>query len=96
MVNKDFKDIVNKNLNFLSEDEWEYKLEDNNLYWFVNNTKIKISNQNVTKIIKNDKENIYYLVGDELYMYNYYLGEVLLLTNFEWEFNNNNMIYLDK
>ena len=96
MVNKDFKDIVNKNLNFLSIDEWQYKLEDNNLYWLVNNTKIKISNKNVSKIIKNDKENIYYLVGDELYMYNNYLGEVLLLTNFEWEFNNNNMIYLDK
>ena len=96
MVNKDFKDIVNNNLNFLRKDEWEYKLDNNSLYWRVNKENIKISNKNVTKIIKNDKDTIYYLVGDELYLYNNHLGEVLLLTNFEWQFNNNNMIYLDK
>jgi len=91
-----YRDIVNNNLSFKNNIVYTYKIIDNNLYKIINNTKIKLSNREVTEIIKNDDENVYYLSKDNLYMYNNIYGEILLLTNFEWNFNNTNMIYIYK
>lgn len=93
-VEKTFKEIVNKDLNFLKQNIIEYKLVDDKLYKKIEGIDILISNNEVSKIVKNDNDTVYYLVKEKLYMYNDKYGEVLLLSNFEWNFNNTNMIYM--
>lgn len=94
MIQKTFKEIVNKNLNFLNENIINYVIEDDYLYMVIQNINIKISDKKVSKIIKNDNDTVYYLENDSLYMFNNKYGEILLLSNFEWNFNNTNMIFL--
>jgi len=88
-----YKDVI-KNSN-LKENK-NFKLIDNTLYSVVENIKIKVSNKHVDKIIKEENEKVYYLCDGSLYLYDNFLGEVLLLTNFEWNFKNINMIYIYK
>ena len=57
---------------------------------------ILVTNKDVDKIINENNNTIYYLVDEKLYMYNNIYGEILLISNFEWNFNNTNMIYLYK
>ena len=96
LVKVTYQNIINQKLNFLENDEIiKYNLEDGNLYKIVNDTKIKIG-ENVSKIIKNANEIVYYLKNENLYSYNDLEGEVLLLSNFEWNFNNTNMIFIIK
>ena len=96
LVSIKYKDIVNNNLVFDNKKELSYKIIDNKLYQIINNYKVLISNKEVNKIIKESNNTIYYLSNDNLYMYNNIYGEVLLINNFEWNFNNTNMIYLYK
>ena len=90
-VKKTYKQIIKDNLNFLTQNKI-----DNTLYKKIENILVKISNLNVTKIIYNANDTIYYLSEMNLYMYNEIYGEVLLLSNFEWNFNNNNIIFLSE
>lgn len=94
MVKKNFKELVANNLNFLRNNVIKYEVINNNLYESINNFQIKISDKLVTKIIKNADDTVYYLVDDNLYMYNNIYGEVLLLSNFEWNFNNTNIVFI--
>ncbi len=72
-----------------------YQTDDNNaLYLITNNQKIKVSSKKITKIIKQEKETIYYLVDDTLYSYNNFNGEKKLLTNKDFSFNNYNRIFI--
>jgi hypothetical protein len=72
---------------------YNYEIADDYLYLEAIN-KIRLSNNKINKIIKNDGNTIYYLSEDNLYMFNNIYGEVLLINNFEWNFNDTNMIYL--
>lgn len=92
MIKTDYKKVTT----FPTEFTFEYKILDNKLYQIINNIRIRISNLEIDKIIKNDQESIYYLSNENLYMFNNHYGEVLLMNNFEWNFNNTNMIYLYK
>lgn len=92
MVKTEYKKIKP----FTVENIFEYEIIDNKLYQIINDIKIRISNLEIDKIVKNDQESIYYLSNENLYMYNNQYGEVLLMSNFEWNFNNTNMIYLYK
>jgi len=96
LVKTDFKKIIKNNLIFPKDNVYEYKIIDETLYLIVNNTKIQLSNQKVDKIVGFVEDTVYYLSNEKLYMYNNIYGEVLLLSNFEWNFNNTNMIYLYK
>lgn len=91
-----FKKIVNNNLLFDNKENNNYKIIDNFLYQTIGNTNIKISNKSITRIIKETSDTIYYLSEEKLYMFNNIYGEVLLLSNFEWNFNNTNMIFFYK
>lgn len=71
-----------------------YEIIDNMLYRIVDNYKVKLSLKNVKKIVKGDNTTVYYLVDDSLYFYNDFDGEILLLTNFEWNFNYKNVIFI--
>lgn len=91
-----YKKIVNNHMLFDNKVESTYQIIDSVLYQVINDIKIKISNKEVTKIIKETNDTIYYLSDENLYMYNNNYGEVLLLSNFEWNFNNTNMIFFYK
>ncbi len=96
LVKVTYQSIINQKLNFVENNEIiQYSIEDENLYKTINDTKIKIS-ANVSKIIRNSNEIVYYLKNENLYSYNDLEGEVLLLSNFEWNFNNTNMIFIIK
>lgn len=96
IVKTTFNEIINKKLNFFKDNIYNYKIIDNKLFLIINDYKIKLSNLEIDKIIKNDNETVYYLSNESLYMYNNTYGEALLLSNFEWNFNNTNVIYLFK
>ena len=91
-----YKRIIKDNLTFDKDNINSYIIRDNILYKIIDNIKIKISNKEVTKIVKETTEDVYYLSGEKLYMFNNMYGEVLLIENFEWNFNNTNMIYFYK
>ena len=71
-----------------------YKIENGILYKVQENYKTKISNQNVKEIVLYNENFVYYLVEDNLYAYNDKDGEKLVINNFEWNFNYQNMIYI--
>ena len=96
LIKTNFRNIVNNSLSFDKDYIFNYEIIDNILYQVIDEMKIKLSNKKVNKIIKNDNNTVYYLVEDSLYMYNNIYGEVLLLKNFEWNFNNTNMIFISK
>ncbi len=96
LVNKTFHEITNNNLVFEQKYHLNYILEDKKLYVYINDIKIKVTDQDVTKIIKIDEDKVYYLVNEDLYCYDNFNGERLLLSNFEWNFNNTNVIYIFK
>jgi len=86
-----------KNINFKFDNVLEeYKIINNKLYQIIGDYKILIINKEVTKIIKQDKNGVYYLSNEDLYMYDNVYGEIFLVKNFEWNFNNTNVIYLYK
>jgi len=91
-----FKEIANNNLLFDNKDEINYEIIDNKLYYIIDNYNILVTDKIVNKIIKQEGNTIYYLSQENLYMYNNTYGEVLLISNFEWNFNNTNMIYFYK
>lgn len=86
--------LVSKDMNFTHNTITEFKIENNTLYKVQGNYQTKISNQSVKDIIYFEKDTVYYLVGEKLYYYNDTDGEVLVLSNFEWNFNYKNMIYI--
>ncbi|MBE6157040.1 MAG: hypothetical protein E7161_04800 [Firmicutes bacterium] len=91
LVKTTYKNIVNNNLVFPTKNIYDYEIIDETLYLVNSNIKIRLSNLKVDKIVKNADETVYYLSKDKLYMYNNEYGEVLLMSYFEWNFNNTNI-----
>lgn len=79
---------------FTYDDALTYYLEDDTLYQKVLDYKIKISNKKIKEVVWIDKDTVYYMVEDSLYYYNPYDGEVLVMKNFEWNFNYKHMIFV--
>ena len=94
LVKTTYNKIVNNNLNFLTDINKYYVIEDNTLYKVIENNKVKVTSKSVDKIIDYIDNTIYYLSSFNLYMYNEEVGEVLLLSNYEWNFNNNGVYVL--
>ena len=98
LVNKKWESVTNQKLknNKLSFEEtkiYNYTLKDNKLYGGFNKDYL-VTNKEVSKIIKTDNLDIYYISNDTLYYFNPLYGEKTLLKYSEWEFNNNNMIFI--
>ena len=88
--------LKNDRLSFINDVYFIYTLEDNKLYGKAIDSEIKflISNNNVTKVVKTEGLDVYYLVKDILYYFNPTIGTKPLLKYSEWEFNNENMIFV--
>ncbi len=88
-------DILASNEKKFTYDKWiSYQVENNTLYAIINTYKVKLSNQKVKEIVYFEEDTVYYLVEDKLYCYNPEDGEIVLLSNFEWNFNYKNMVFI--
>lgn len=85
--------ISNEN-QFIYKELIQFKIDNNTLYKIEESYQTKVSKQNVKDIIYIEGDTVYYLVNEKLYYYNDTDGEVLVLSNFEWNFNYKNMIYI--
>lgn len=88
--------LKNNKLTFINDEYFNYVLENNKLYGRAEGSDIKflVTNNNVTKIVKTDGLDVYFLVKDTLYYFNPTTGTKPLLKYSEWEFNNENMIFI--
>ena len=73
----------------------EYIIEEDGLYASYDNHQIKIRESAPSKILSYTNDTVYYLVNDNVYSYNKEEGEKLLLNYFEWNFNSENVIFID-
>ena len=73
-----------------------YNLIQKNYKHQIDNIKVKITDKEISKIIKVDNDTIYYLSNDELYFHNMKYSEVNLMTYSEWQFNNTNAIFISE
>ena len=83
--------LINSDVSFDYGYDQKYIIDNNKLYLQTANTKILVSNNNVSKIVYQNNNYVYYLVEDTLYYHNINDGEVKILKNFEWNFNNNSI-----
>lgn len=90
------KTLINKKQTFAYKTNYNYLFENGILYlkYQDKDIKTKITN-NVTSIVKINNSDIFYLKTDTLYHFNPLSGEEKLLTYFEWNFNYENMIYIN-
>lgn len=88
--------LVNTEMAFTNKDDSRFQLENQTLYQIEGNTKTRLSNNKVKEIVFDDNNTVYYLSDEKLYSYNNQEGEGLVLSNFEWNFNYKNMIYICK
>lgn len=99
LVNNKFEKIsmlklINNIMSFTYDDDQEYVLEGTKLLLKTKNTKVLVSNLAISKIVYKTNNYVYYLVRDTLYYYDQVNGEVKVMSNFEWNFNNDNVIYI--
>ncbi len=87
------KTIINNKLSFKYDNNYNFQVVNNKLY-LVNKTKTLLTDDNITNIITSYDDTVYYLKDNGLYMYNNKYGNILLMRNFEWSFNYNNMIFI--
>lgn len=80
-----------KNLFFAYERLFKYELDDNTLYYVTPTGKIKVTDMEVSSIIKESDKDAYFISKDSLYHVNIDEGITLLLSSSEWEFNNRNI-----
>lgn len=73
----------------------EYNIKEDGLYAIFDNHQMKIRESAPSKILSNTDNTVYYLVSDNVYSYNKEEGEKLLLNYFEWNFNSENVIFID-
>ena len=73
----------------------EYNIKEDGLYAIFDNHQMKIRETAPSKILSNTDNTVYYLVNDNVYSYNKEEGEKLLLNYFEWNFNSENVIFID-
>jgi len=96
LVTTTYQNIVNNNLKFTKDKTYTYEIINEKLYLINDTVKTKVSNQNVQRIVNVISDTVYYISNENLYMFNNIYGEVLLLSNFEWNFNHTNMVYIYK
>ena len=90
--------LTSKELTFTMTNAYNYVIDNNKLYLKLYNSdnKLLINDLENIKIIDQIDDNLHYLSNDILYSYNLYSGSKKLMNYFEWNFNNDNMIFIYK
>lgn len=91
---RSLKTLASYNEYFQYDESITYELKNQKLYRAINDTKELISLKDIKCIVYSDKDEVYYLVKDELYFYSSSTGEVKIMSNFEWNFNYENLIFV--
>lgn len=86
--------LKNNKLSFTYNELVSYYIKNNKLYGKINGTEVLIINRPISKIVKSDKLDVYYISNDTLYYFNPLKKEKALLKYSEWEFNQENMIHI--
>ncbi len=73
-----------------------YSIVNNNLQYKIGDYKIILDDINIDKIIYQQNNEVVFLSATKLYHFSLSKGITLLLENPEWEFNNENLIYISK
>lgn len=96
-VKESLTKIINDEITFKYQKDYKYEIINDNLYlkYYDSKGKIKVSNNIVDKIVDINKDNVYYISKNKLYKYNLEYGELLIAEFSEWEFNNNNMVFIN-
>lgn len=89
--------IINDNITFKYQKDYNYIIENDTLYlsYFDSKEKIKVSNNKIDKIVNINEDIIYYISKDTLYKYDLKDGDIKIIEFSEWEFNNNNMVFIN-
>ncbi len=90
----DLNKLIHNDYSFNTNNLVQYNIIDNNLYAFIKDLKIKITDKKVSNIVKYSDTEIYYISADTLYYFNFFDNEKKLMRYSEWEYNYNNMIYI--
>lgn len=87
--------LIKTDYSFKNTRAFNYKYEDSQLKLLTYNNKEMLLLEDVDiNIISYEKNKIYYLIGDELYVFDIYFGSKQLLKHFEWNFNYHNKIFI--
>lgn len=86
--------LVNGLYQFKVPNIYTFEIINNTLYMIIDNFQIKLTDLYITKIIYYHKDRIYFLSKDILYEYSLKDGVIKLLKYSEWNFNNNNQIFI--
>ncbi len=93
---KNIKNLISTKEEFTYDENIYYNLKDNKIYLNYQDKKLNtLVTTDVTSIVRIKGEDIFYLKESKLYHFNPTIGEELLLEYFEWNFNYQNMIYID-
>lgn len=94
--NVGIKTLINQNKKFIYPSNYVYELKDGILTMNYQGKDIKtLIDQDVTSIIRIKDKEVFYLKTDTVYVFNQEEGNSRLLYNFEWNFNYENMIYIN-
>lgn len=94
--NVNIKTLINNKQKFIYNSNYFYTLDNETLYLNYKNKDIKKKiTSNVSTIVKTNNQDIFYIKNDALYHFNETTGEDLLLEYFEWNFNFENVIFIN-
>jgi len=92
-INVSMIKLINQDYTFSSTMPITYQVKDG-LYKNISDVSILIRKNSPNKIVASKGDFVFYLVDDTLYAYSPLYGEVMLMSYFEWNFNNNNVIFV--
>ncbi len=89
--------LTTKEEHFTFSSLYNYYINKNKLYlkYLDNNESMLVSSKEITQIVSVTKDTVYYLVDDTLYFYNPLYGETKVLKYSDWQYNYDNMIFID-
>ena len=87
--------LTSEEVYFQNDFIYKYTLDKNNLYLENIITKDKtLVSKDVDKLLVTNNNYAYYLRDDNIYGYKISTGEKLIMSNFEWNFNNDNILFI--
>lgn len=95
-VNYSMTKLINSDFIFENKGNFTYFIDENKLFMqnALNKDVVLVSEKDISKLVDIDRDDVYYLVGSELYVYNPRDGEKKLLEYSEFNFNDINSIFI--
>ena len=85
--------LLYQNCDFYGTSTREFIIKDNYLYEENEGYEKRLTDKKVDIIARKYSNSVYYFINNKLYYYDNNKGNVLLIENFEWTFNKDNVIF---